>query len=475
MPAGRRWRWRGRTAVRRIGFLGLVLATAVAALTAVQSARGASGLALITGLASRCAAAPASGAASAPLDPTLGWASWPTFQGVAGHNLVVPGNVGQDPLAASWTFRPGAEMSMAPAVVGGVAYLTALNGCVYALDAASGHVRWTFHTGNELMSEPLVVGGRVFVGSGNKTILQTRTGIVRGSGANAIYALQQGSGHLLWTHPTVGENMPTQLYADGRVYSATGGGEVYALDAATGKATWQTHIGSVVSMSSLVASGQTAVVGGADPYAFYGINLQSGKVAWKLPLASAEGGVDDITPTVAGGVAFAQVPEGIFPKATVVEWAINTQTGRNLWQTLLGQGSLAASNKEEAGVATAVQGVVYVGSPALKGLWALNAQTGKPVWAAPTPLRAGIRAAPTVDGSTIFASGQGWLYVIDRQTGALLHAIKVGTPVPGTGTCVTPSPLVVGQTLYFAAGADNALVAEPVAAALAGRVPALTG
>ncbi len=472
MPARRRWRWRGGSG--RIGVLGLVIVAALGTGALVGLVRGAS----LFGVhfAAQCGTASMGTARSAPLYPTLGLASWPTFQGTAGHDLVVPGTTGQGSLAASWVFRPGAEMTMAPSVVGGTAFLSALNGCVYALDAASGRVLWTFHTDNELMSEPLVVGGRVFVGTGNKIILQTSKGILRGSGPNAIYALQQSSGRQIWAHATRGENMPTELYANGRIYAATGGGEVYALNASTGGTAWKTHIGSVVSMSSMVAWGQTAVVGGADPYAFYGIDLAGGKVAWTLPVGSAEGGLDDITPAIAGGVAFVQIPEGAYPNATVVEWAIDAQNGHNLWQTVLGTGSLLGpDNKEETGVATVVHGVVYVGSPALKGLWALNAQTGKPVWAAPTPLPAGIRAAPTVDGPTIFASGQGELYVINRQTGALLHAIRVGVPVSGTGTCTTPAPLVVGQTLYFAAGQDNTLVAEPLAEVLAGRVPATVG
>jgi outer membrane protein assembly factor BamB len=476
MPARRRWRWRWQAMLRRFSYLGALAVAALAVVGVVQLARGAPGLALLGRFAAQCPVDPVRSAQAAPLDPTLGLASWTTFQGSAGHNLVLPGAVGQDPLSTSWTFRPGAEMTMAPSVVGGIAYLSSLNGCVYALDAASGQPLWAFHTDNEVMSEPLVVGGRVFVGTGNKVILQRGNAMVRGSGANTLYALSQSDGQLLWQHPTLGENMPTQLYADGRLYSATGGGEVYALQAATGQTVWQTRIGSVVSMSSMVAWGHTAIVGGANPYAFYGIDLATGRIAWTLPIHLAEGGVDDITPAVAHGVAFVQVPEGAYPNATVVEWAIDVQNGRNLWQTLLGTGSIAGpDNKEETGVATVVQGVVYVGSPALKGLWALSAHTGQPLWKAPTPLPAPIRAAPTVDGPYIFASGQGELYVIDRQTGALLRALHVGTPVPGTGTCTTPSPLVVGQTLYYAAGADNVLVAAPVADVLSGRLPAGAG
>ena len=417
-------------------------------------------------------AVPTNGTVAAPTMPGIGLPVWTGFEGSAAHDLIIPGPSTTSPLSTSWSFQPNGEIGTAPSVVGGVAYLSSLDQCVYALDVATGKELWAFHGDQMSMSEPLVVDGRVFFGTGNKIVVSTANGgVMRGTGANTIYALDASTGKELWSFNTYGENMPTLLYSDGMVYAATGGSMMYALNAASGKLQWSLPVHSVVSMSSPEASGHIAVFGGADPYAFYGVNLSTGKIAWTLPV-QAEGGVDDNTPTIANGIAYVQVPEGIFPNATVVEFAINVQTGQNLWQTVLGQGSLPTNDKEETGVATAYGGVLYVGSPALHSLYALNIQTGAMLWSAPPTLPGGVRTSPTVTGSDVLVTDNaGGLDVLDRATGQLLHTIQIGVRVPGTGECTTPAPELVGQTLLFATGKDAVLTAEPLAQVLAGDPP----
>ena len=413
------------------------------------------------------------GTTTAPTMPGAGLPSWTSFEGNAAHDLIVPASTPAGPMSTSWSFQPNGEIGTAPSVVGGVAYLTSLDQCIYALDVATGKEIWSFHANQMSMSEPLVTNGRVFFGTGNKVIVRTASGgILRGTGANAIYALNAATGKELWSFNTYGENMPTLLYSNGTVYAATGGSMMYALNAASGKLQWSLPVHSVVSMSSPEASGHIAVFGGADPYAFYGVNLSTGKIAWTLPV-QAEGGIDDNTPTIANGIAYVQVPEGIFPRATVVEFAINVATGQNLWQTVLGQGSLPTNDKEETGVATAYGGVLYVGSPALHSLYALNIQPGAPLWAAPPSLPAGVRPSPMVMGNHIVvADNAGGLDVIDRSSGQWLRTIQIGVRVPGTGECTTPAPELVGQTLLFATGKDAVLTAEPFTQVLAGDRPA---
>ena len=55
-------------------------------------------------------------------------------------------------------------------MAGGTVYVGSTDRNVYALDAATGHVRWTYTTGGWVTSSPVMVGGTVYIGSWDWTI-----------------------------------------------------------------------------------------------------------------------------------------------------------------------------------------------------------------------------------------------------------------------------------------------------------------
>ena len=419
-----------------------------------------------------CAGVPEGGA---PASSAGAQGVWAAFDGVSSHEAVLPGT-----LAASWRFTTRGSVVAAPAVVDGTAYAGSMDGCVYAIDVATGQLRWSFAAGNQIMSEPLVVDGVVYVGSGDKQMARTRSGrMVRGSGSSGIYALDARTGALLWMHPTLGEDMATPVYQGGVLYEASGDQTFFALDAATGALMWSVPVGSYDSMSSPVLSGDIAVFGGAAPYALYGVNVAAHRVAWTLPLPSAYSGVDDGSPAVAGGVAYVQVPTGrLVP--TIWELAVRTSDGKLLWRRrlgddpwnllgrALGMGNLDARGGEQVGVATVAGGVVYVGTPALHRLWALRASDGAPAWPHPASVSEAVRSAPVVDGGRIYAAGDTRLYTLTLG-GTLLWSRPLGTRRAETGIlvpCAAPGPEVVGQTLLVGAGLNGrAVEALPISAA----------
>ena len=50
-------------------------------------------------------------------------------------------------------------------MAGGTVYIGSFDHKVYALDAATGHLRWAYTTGNIVISSPAVAGGTVYIGS----------------------------------------------------------------------------------------------------------------------------------------------------------------------------------------------------------------------------------------------------------------------------------------------------------------------
>lgn len=415
----------------------------------------------------RCAGAPDPAAAPAD-DPAVGLALWPSFQGGPLHNLALPGRGRGTALSASWRFHANDSIVMAPTVVGGVAYAGSMDGCVYALDVSSGRLIWSFPAANQVMSEPVVVGHRVFFGAGNKEMVRTPAGVVRGTGANGIYALDARTGRELWMYPTLGEDMPTPAYQDGVIYEATGDMTFYAVDAASGRLLWKLPVGSYVSMSSPTLWGDIAVFGGAQPYAIFGVNVRTHTLAWKVPLPQAESGVDDVTAAVADGVAYLQVPDGHYVKR-IVEVAVRVADGHVLWRRTLGtdpfnvvqralwQGDLRGHDGEEVGVATVAGGRVYVGTPAMNALWALDARTGGVLWRAALP--DAVRTAPAVTADRVYAASDTRLMVLDRASGQLVRTLRLGSRTLGSGIeilCTTPAPTLVGDTLLVGGGLNSA-------------------
>lgn len=421
-----------------------------------------------------CAGTPLGTAARNTIPTSVGLSAWTTFEGSASHNMAVVAHG----FHASWQFETGGSVVSAPAVVNGVVYAGSMDGCVYALNAASGQLIWSFAADNQVMSEPLVADGNVFVTSGNKVFVVTSTGLIRGSGANTLYVLNAQTGAEIGSVPLVGTGMPTPVYSNGVVYEATGGQEFYAVSATTGQLLWQLPDGVYASMSSPIVVGNTVILGGADPYELLGINDQTHTIAWTVPLPKASGGVDDLSPTASGNVVYAQVPEGtVFPH--IIEFAVDATTGQILWQTTLGvdyhnllqralrQGYVAAYDGEEVGIATVVGNHLYVGTPGIPDLWELDAQTGAVIWRKALP--EAVRSSPTIVGTTLYAVGRNRLLVLNATTGQLLKSSHYNDFVEGSGAmieCTTASPEVIGQTLFLEGGYNGySVIATPLDAA----------
>ena len=55
-------------------------------------------------------------------------------------------------------------------MAGGTVYVGSVDGKVYALDAATGHVRWAYASGGSVLSGPVVADGMVYFGSDDQNV-----------------------------------------------------------------------------------------------------------------------------------------------------------------------------------------------------------------------------------------------------------------------------------------------------------------
>ncbi|WP_342119340.1 outer membrane protein assembly factor BamB family protein [Pseudoduganella sp. OTU4001] len=174
--------------------------------------------------------------------------------------------------AVQWAFKSGGMIHSAPTVAGKMLLFGSWDGAVYALDAASGKQLWRYQTETEqetstlfgVQSAPLVDEDTVYIGSRDAHFyaLDLASGkmkwrydgkgswIISGavtdarhvyfgtSDTNLLVGLDKRTGQAVFEHDTKVWTYATPVLAGGVVYGASMRGELFALEAATGKPQW---------------------------------------------------------------------------------------------------------------------------------------------------------------------------------------------------------------------------------------------
>jgi len=169
-----------------------------------------------------------------------------------------------------WRFETGGGAALrldpgqlSPAVFGGVAYVgktqryTPLGGEFYAVGVGQGQLRWQaaglFLGG--VAGSPAVDGALVYFGSADPEPVPGERLIRVDFRGGEVYALDAKTGRWRWGFPTPGFVHSSPSVADGVVYIGCDDGRMYALEAATGKPVWSFETGGRVASSPTVAEG----------------------------------------------------------------------------------------------------------------------------------------------------------------------------------------------------------------------------
>lgn len=168
-----------------------------------------------------------------------------------------------------WRFKSGAknagfEMNASPAVAGERIYMGAVDGTVYALDAASGDTVWKRSLEDRVTTNLLIHRGQLYVGTaaGRMFLLNGKTGAVDGeielpgeprdtpavvrdgvlvfAGRNRVVCLDPLLKKVRWQQKTVGRWRSKGFAVRGElVLAGNNTGEVIALDSADGTPRWR--------------------------------------------------------------------------------------------------------------------------------------------------------------------------------------------------------------------------------------------
>jgi eukaryotic-like serine/threonine-protein kinase len=221
-------------------------------------------------------------------------------------------------------------------------------------------------------------------------------------------------GDLKWKYTTSGKIFSSPAIAAGISYVGSEDGNLYAIDARSGKLMWKFKTGGAVHSSPAVYD-NTVFFGSFDGY-YYAVNATSGEEKWHVKTGGER---------CMGGKGYV----GFQPADHYHD---------DPWDFFLSSPVF----KKTRGLLT-----VYFGSSD-GNLYAVDATNGTVLW----KFRTGgsIHTTPLVEGNTVYiGSWDASLYAIDTKTGVLRWKFDTGTKTGMTG--IQGSPVVEGELLYFGA------------------------
>jgi eukaryotic-like serine/threonine-protein kinase len=310
-----------------------------------------------------------------------------------------------------WKFHTDGRVFSSPAVVKDTVYFGSTDHYLYAVDLETGKMKWRGKTGSRVTSSPAVDNDTVYFGSYD----------------GIFYAIDVGSGKLKWKFQTAGERRyaathlhgsqpvaetmpdPFDVYLSspviwkGKVYFGSGDGNVYALDAGSGKLLWKFKTGDVVHASPAIADG-TLFVGSWDSY-FYALDAATGKQRWRFktgedPAIHNQVGIQS-SPVVADSVVYFGCRDSNL-------YALDAKTGQKRWAYNT-KGSWVISSP------TVKDGKVYFSTSDSGLLFALDAKSAEPVFS----LKLGwpMFSSPAIAGNMLYiGTHEGKLAAIDLAT-----------------------------------------------------------
>ncbi len=337
-----------------------------------------------------------------------------------------------------WTATVGGSgkkqrLAAAPVVANGTVYAMGTDGLVSAFSASNGARLWSTSFGVSGDGENTVFGGGVSFDSGRVYVA---------TGYGEVAALEADSGKQVWKVRPAGPLRGSPTVAFNSVYVMTQNNQIHALNAADGAPLW-TESGAIgqagVFGVAAPAAGQGTVIAGYSSGELSAYRYENGRTLWSDALARTSistevGSLTDVDadPIIDRGRVYALGQGGRMAAYDLV-------TGQRIWELNL------------AGIST----------PAVAGDWvftltddaellAIARSSGKVRW-----LKQLMRyeneekrknpvfwVGPVLAGNRLWiANSRGELAFADPSSGEMTQFAELGAPV-------SLAPVVAGQTLY---------------------------
>jgi eukaryotic-like serine/threonine-protein kinase len=298
-------------------------------------------------------------------------------------------------------------------------------------------LKWKFATGDRIVSSPVWSDGVLFFGSDDGN----------------VYAVDAATGRQRWKFSTGGPAPSSPAVAEGRAYFGSYDGRFYAVDSRTGKLKWKFKTGGErrfearglhgmqpknqtfpdpydVYLSSPVVAQGTVYFGSGDGN-LYALDAVSGEMQWKFQT----GDVVHASPAYVEGTVYVGSWDSFF-------YAVDATTGHEKWRFHGGEDPMIHNQAGFQSSPAVVGGVVYTGCRD-SNVYALDASTGKEKWRAYNQM-SWVNSSPAVTrGKVLFATSDSSLYrAVDVANGKQLFQQQLKA-------YVFSSPAVAGDVVYL--------------------------
>jgi outer membrane protein assembly factor BamB len=370
------------------------------------------------------------------LPPPYKNTAWPQPGGYAAnamYHLDAPG-----PLQEIWSSDAGtgtsdnSRLTAPPIVAGGRVYVLDAEATVYAFDARDGKEVWHDHLAPK--------GETSFWNTASLGML----------------------GQDLSIDPEKGFGGGT-AFDGNRLFVTTGFGDVFALDAKSGRHLWKQSLG-VPIVNAPVANSGRIFVSSQDNH-FYALAQADGRKLWDhQAIAESAGILESTSAAVAGDFVIAPYSSGEL-------YALNVQNGRPAWSdTLTASGNLTALSDLDdiAGRPVVDRDMVFAISHA--GIMvAININSGERVWSRDI---GGVQT-PWAAGDYVYVTTmEGQLLCLTRKEGKVkwLHQLqRWEDPDNKSGTIFWAGPVLVSNRLVLVSSTGTAISVSPYTGELLGR------
>ena len=230
---------------------------------------------------------------------------------------------------------------------------------------------WTADAGRGSGDEAVITGRPIVVGNSVYTL----------DAETVLSAFDAGSGALRWRVSLAPEGEDGDegfggglAASGGRIFAATGFGEILAIDPASGEIHWRQRFGAPFRAAPAAADG--VVVGVTRDNRAVALEADTGEVRWRLQAATAPAGLlGGSSPAIAGRVV-------LLPFASGELTAAAASNGRTLWTTILtgGRRGLARAAITDVSGDPVVVGPYVVAANQAGRMLAIDGRNGGRVW-----------------------------------------------------------------------------------------------
>ena len=292
------------------------------------------------------------------------------------------------------------------------------SGTVVALEVDTGRQQWS-------VDLDLPISGGLGYGD-QKVVLGTIEG--------QVYTLNAQDGSVLWSSSVSSEVLSTPSVNSDIVVAQSIDNRIYAFDAESGEELWQHDAGAPIlsvrgNSSSMILNNM--VIAAFDNGKLTAFNSENGSLIWETRLAVPKGRTElermidiDGEPILVGDIIYSVSYQGRLG-------ALTRGTGRNLWfQDSSSHHSPAYSD-----------GKLFVTEAKNHSVKAYKAGNGQLLWNNDQLAYRELNGPATFDNTVAVADAEGYLHLLDTETGVFVGRTKVD------GSGVSAPLLVVGETL----------------------------